>query len=257
MRQFERRVRSLERVRPQAKTGLDKLWVGQQEKSACATRPNFHAGRRAYSFFSLLSRCRSRIFLRCTFAALSEFGELYGAVEMSGLFPDQKTFADAIPNEPPSQIVADYEKQKQLPGFDLKAFVAVHFATPREHFEVYKRRPNRSVSDYINDMWQVLRREPDEIEPYSSLLKRFTTLAARRFPRLSSVFVTDAHSKSHLRLDRALYTVFSIRSSELAPRLKSPERDPHGGSDRHHRENQPGKRRARRRRLSLRRHPPS
>jgi alpha,alpha-trehalase len=69
-----------------------------------------------------------------------EFGELYGAVEMSGLFSDQKTFADAIPNKPPSQIVADYAKQKQLPGFDLKAFVAVHFATPREHFEVYERR---------------------------------------------------------------------------------------------------------------------
>ena len=99
-----------------------------------------------------------------------EFGELYGAVQMSGLFSDQKTFADAIPDKPPSQIVADYEKQKQLPGFDLKAFVALHFATPKEHFEVYARRPNRSVSDYINDMWQVLRREPDEMEPYSSLL---------------------------------------------------------------------------------------
>ena len=99
-----------------------------------------------------------------------EFGELYGAVQMSGLFSDQKTFADAIPDKPPSQIVADYEKQKQLPGFDLKAFVALHFATPKEHFEIYERRPNRSVSDYISDMWQVLRREPDEIEPYSSLL---------------------------------------------------------------------------------------
>jgi alpha,alpha-trehalase len=99
-----------------------------------------------------------------------EFGELYRDVEMAGLFSDQKTFADAIPHEPPFQIVADYERQKQLPNFDLKAFVALHFATPREHFEVYERRPNRSVSDYVNDMWQVLRREPDEIEPYSSLL---------------------------------------------------------------------------------------
>ena len=96
MRQFERRVRSLERVRPQAKTGLERnSGLDNRRSPACATRPNFHAGRRAYCFFSLLSRCRSRIFLRCTFAALSEFGELYGAVEMSGLFPDQKTFADA------------------------------------------------------------------------------------------------------------------------------------------------------------------
>ena len=30
-----------------------------------------------------------------------EFGELYRDVEMSGLFSDQKTFADAIPDEPP------------------------------------------------------------------------------------------------------------------------------------------------------------
>jgi alpha,alpha-trehalase len=99
-----------------------------------------------------------------------EFGDLYRDVEMAGLFPDQKTFADAIPEEPPSQIMVDYEKQKQLPGFDLKAFVALHFAAPKERFVAYKHRPNRSVSDYINDMWQVLRREPDEIEPYSSLL---------------------------------------------------------------------------------------
>lgn len=99
-----------------------------------------------------------------------EFGELYHVVEMAGLFSDQKTFADAIPEGPPPQIMADYRKQKQLPGFDLKAFVALHFATPKEHFEVYKRRPNRSVGDYIHDMWEVLRREADEVEPYSSLL---------------------------------------------------------------------------------------
>jgi alpha,alpha-trehalase len=100
-----------------------------------------------------------------------EFGELYRDVEMAGLFADQKTFADAIPKEPPSKIMADYEKQKQLPGFDLKTFVALHFAMPKEHFEVYEWRPNLSVNDYINDMWQVLRREPDESEPYSSLLR--------------------------------------------------------------------------------------
>ena len=99
-----------------------------------------------------------------------EFGELYRAVEMASLFRDQKTFADAIPDEPPAEVMTDYEREKQLPGFDLKAFVDRHFATPKDHFEVYERRPNRSVSDYINDMWRVLQRDPDEIEPYSSLL---------------------------------------------------------------------------------------
>jgi alpha,alpha-trehalase len=99
-----------------------------------------------------------------------EFGELYHAVEMAGLFPDQKTFADAIPNKPPAQVMADYERQKELPAFDLKSFVNQHFALPRHHFDVLRRRPDWTVKDYINNMWEVLRREPGDIEPYSSLL---------------------------------------------------------------------------------------
>jgi alpha,alpha-trehalase len=99
-----------------------------------------------------------------------EFGELYRAVEMAGLFPDQKTFADAIPKESPSQLMADYEEQKQRPGFDLKAFVDQHFAQPPHNSVDYKSRPDQSVSDYIASMWEVLQRKPDEVEPYSSLL---------------------------------------------------------------------------------------
>ncbi len=99
-----------------------------------------------------------------------EYGALYRAVEMAGLFPDQKTFADAVPDEPPAQLMADYEREKQLPGFDLRAFVDRHFSQPPNHFEPYERRPGQNVSDYISDMWAVLQRKPDDIEPYSSLL---------------------------------------------------------------------------------------
>jgi alpha,alpha-trehalase len=99
-----------------------------------------------------------------------EFGEFYRAVEMAGLFPDQKTFADAIPIKPPAQVMADYERQKGLPGFELKAFVNQHFALPRHSFDVFRRRSDWNVKDYINHTWKVLRREPDEIKRYSSLL---------------------------------------------------------------------------------------
>jgi alpha,alpha-trehalase len=99
-----------------------------------------------------------------------EFGELYRAVEMQSLFPDQKTFADAIPDEPPGQVMADYQRQKELPGFDLKAFVSQHFSTPRYNVDVYQRHLDWNVRDYIAHMWEVLQRKPDEIEPYSSLL---------------------------------------------------------------------------------------
>ncbi len=99
-----------------------------------------------------------------------EFGELYRAVEMASLFPDQKTFADAIPDQPPAEVMADYRRQNLLPGFDLRAFVDRHFALPRPHFDAYKPRPDQSVGDYVSDMWGVLQRNPDDVEPYSSLL---------------------------------------------------------------------------------------
>src|SRR5208282_6540760 len=51
-----------------------------------------------------------------------------------------------------------------------KAFVDRHFTPPPGRFEPYRRRPGESGSAYIADMWQVLQRKPDEIEPNSSLL---------------------------------------------------------------------------------------
>ena len=88
---------------------------------------------------------------------------------MAKLFPDQKTFADAVPREPPAQVMADYDRQKRLPGFDLKAFVASRFQPPRQ-FDVFTPKPDRSIRAYISDAWETLQRRPDEIEPFSSLL---------------------------------------------------------------------------------------
>ena len=99
-----------------------------------------------------------------------EFGELYQAVEMAGLYPDQKTFADAIPDKQPAQLLADYERQKRRADFDLKAFVSRHFALPPRKSPGYEIRSQESIGDYIARMWKVLQRQPDEAEAYSSLL---------------------------------------------------------------------------------------
>ena len=53
------------------------------------------------------------------------FGDLYRGVEMANLFADQKTFADATPKEPPTDIMADYERENGLPGFDLRTLSTV------------------------------------------------------------------------------------------------------------------------------------
>lgn len=98
-----------------------------------------------------------------------EFGKLFRAVQLAGVFPDQKTFADAVPLKPPAAVMADYDRQKRMPGFDLKAFVAGQFQRPRQ-FDVFKPEAGKSIEAYISDAWDALQRQPDEIEPFSSLL---------------------------------------------------------------------------------------
>ncbi|MCB8882474.1 alpha,alpha-trehalase TreF [Acidisoma cellulosilytica] len=98
------------------------------------------------------------------------FGDLYRAVEMAQIFPDQKTFADAIPMSSPASIMKDYAAEKGKPDFKLADFVQAHFKQPVLKTVSYQRRAGETVSDYINDMWTVLLRQPDEAEPYSSLL---------------------------------------------------------------------------------------
>ena len=98
------------------------------------------------------------------------FGDLYRAVEMAQIFPDQKTFADAIPKAPPATILKDYAAQKSRPGFSLHDFVMAHFQEPVLKTVSYDRRPGETVNQYIEDLWQILLRRPDEIEAYSSLL---------------------------------------------------------------------------------------
>ncbi len=98
------------------------------------------------------------------------FGDLYRAVEMAQIFPDQKTFADAIPNEPPAAIMKAYDADKGKAGFSLRDFVLAHFREPVLKTVTFDRKKGETVSEYISDVWQVLTRQPDEIDTYSSLL---------------------------------------------------------------------------------------
>lgn len=98
------------------------------------------------------------------------FGALYRAVEMRGIFADQKSFADAIPDAPPRAIMAEYDKAKTRPGFDLKAFVAAHFKPAPRAVPPLHRVARQSARSYIAEMWNVLERKPDPAQDYSSLL---------------------------------------------------------------------------------------
>lgn len=73
-------------------------------------------------------------------------GPLFNDVQTAKLFPDQKTFADAVPNSDPLMILADYRMQKNQSGFDLRHFVEVNFTLPKEGEKYVPPAGNHSAS---------------------------------------------------------------------------------------------------------------
>ncbi|MBJ9111448.1 alpha,alpha-trehalase [Citrobacter sp. FDAARGOS_156] len=96
-------------------------------------------------------------------------GPLFNDVQTAKLFPDQKTFADAVPNSDPLMILADYRMQKNQSGFDLRHFVEVNFTLPKEG-EKYMPPAGQSLREHIDGLWPVLTRSTTDVEKWDSLL---------------------------------------------------------------------------------------
>jgi len=75
-----------------------------------------------------------------------QLGELFRNVQVKGIFPDSKTFADLHFDELPNAILADYEARKVESGFDLGAFIHQHFSLPTEGPTVEPASPGDSRS---------------------------------------------------------------------------------------------------------------
>ncbi len=97
-------------------------------------------------------------------------GELFERVQLKGVFQDSKTFADLVSDEAPSTIVADYQARKDVPGFDLAAFVDRHFSIPVEGPTVHPSLPGESPETYIARLWDILTHQSSEMQSRSSLL---------------------------------------------------------------------------------------
>ncbi|WP_410751459.1 alpha,alpha-trehalase [Citrobacter sp. U14242] len=96
-------------------------------------------------------------------------GPLFNDVQTAKLFPDQKTFADAVPNSDPLMILADYRMQKNQSGFDLRHFVEVNFTLPKAG-EKYVPPAGQSLREHINGLWPELTRSTTDVEKWDSLL---------------------------------------------------------------------------------------
>lgn len=98
------------------------------------------------------------------------YKELFVDVQMKRVFADNKTFVDCIPKKDPELIMASYRKRRNDADFSLKAFVEMNFHIPASPTSSYKSDTSASVKAHINQLWQLLRREPDSSVSGSSLL---------------------------------------------------------------------------------------
>src|SRR5438128_5885248 len=99
-------------------------------------------------------------------------GSLFQAVQLSGIFPDSKTFVDARPLFPPSVIAARYDSAHTVAGFDIRAFVERQFQLPQPVGAGVAPGASRArtMEDHIRALWPVLTRPPDSADARSSLI---------------------------------------------------------------------------------------
>ena len=93
-----------------------------------------------------------------------DLGPLFHQIQMSGIFPDSKTFVDARPIMDPAEIAQHFD------GSNLKAFVETHFELPRPVAEGFHTDPSQTMEQHIDALWPVLTRQPDSADPRSSLI---------------------------------------------------------------------------------------
>ena len=86
-------------------------------------------------------------------------GELFEAVQKSGVYEDSKTFVDLVPRGRMKAIQEEYRLAHDDPNFDLRDFVSRHFyefSTASKAKFAYD--PNRTIHEHIHLLWNGLER---------------------------------------------------------------------------------------------------
>ncbi|MXP67441.1 alpha,alpha-trehalase TreA [Pantoea sp. Aalb] len=96
-------------------------------------------------------------------------GSLFDTVQKKRIYPDQKTFADAIPKYDPASILSYWQAQKNQHDFNLKKFIEKNFILPKEQNK-YVPPIGQSLREHINNLWPVLTRTSQHSNQYDSLL---------------------------------------------------------------------------------------
>jgi alpha,alpha-trehalase len=98
------------------------------------------------------------------------FGDLFAAVQMAKLFPDGKTFVDAVPKHPDADILADWQRDKPTDEAGLRAFIEANFTVPDTAPPPPPSSERPPIRAHIRQLWPVLTRPADTPPPGSTLL---------------------------------------------------------------------------------------
>ncbi len=96
------------------------------------------------------------------------FGALFERVQLERVFADGKTFADAVPQQSPETILAEFRRQAPASREDLRAFVLGHFDLPAAPAPAAAGKA--SLTDHIASLWPRLERAPCQAEAGSSAI---------------------------------------------------------------------------------------
>jgi alpha,alpha-trehalase len=102
------------------------------------------------------------------------YGALFERVQTERVFPDSKTFADAIAKSAPEEIMRRYEVERGREGFSLKQFVSDHFVIPGSATSQFQTAPREEIRAHVDRLWGALTRSPRYSRGASSQLRLST-----------------------------------------------------------------------------------
>ena len=86
------------------------------------------------------------------------FGPLFEAVQRQRVFSDGKVFVDAVPRQPPAEVMKAYRAQKPQTREALHDFVVAHFELPAEVDVPTASADRRPLRAHLKALWPVLTR---------------------------------------------------------------------------------------------------
>ena len=88
------------------------------------------------------------------------YQDLFHQVQTRRIFPDGKTFVDAVPKRPPARILADYRAHAAFSDAELKQFVKANFVVPEAGAAPNPSAARPPIKTHIAALWPRLTKPP-------------------------------------------------------------------------------------------------